>query len=312
MITRSLLRTKIVHVLYAYYQSGCMSLKDVEKNLDLSVEQAQNLYLLLLELIPNLTRLAELDLDNRRNKYIPTHEDLNPNMSFVENKVAQKIAQSTALTQFIKDVKLSWLDDDTLLRDIYAKLQQTDFYKEYLSKESHSLEDDKELWRKIFKTILTDHEGVVAWLEELNIYWNDDYDTAMSFVLKTVKSLSEEGSVDDAVLPLYKNDEDREFAHVLLKKTIENADYYESLVNDTTKNWETERIAFMDMLVMKVALAEVFAFPTIPVSVTMNEYIEIVKAYSTPRSHVFINGVLDRIVAQQLREGNLIKPTVKK
>lgn len=308
MINRALLRIKVVQVLYAYYKNEHQTKRMAEKQLDKSIDQAHDLYLFLLSLIPALTRYAELEIDNRRNKYIPTDADLNPNTRFADNILAKQMAESHVLADFAARVSYSWTDDDTFLKTFFEYIVGTPHYQSYMTADVRSYEADKELWRKIFKVDIPACEILDNLLEEISVYWNDDLETVASFVQKTIKRCKVDASVDDEILPLYRNDDDAEFVHRLFDAVIDNSEQYNKLIDETTKNWELDRIAFMDILVMKVALAELLTFPTIPVSVTLNEYIEIAKAYSTPRSAPFINGVLDKIVGNLKKQGLLVKP----
>ncbi|MGN0186771.1 MAG: transcription antitermination factor NusB [Paludibacteraceae bacterium] len=279
-----------------------------EKELDKSIEQAHDLYLFMLSLIPTLTHYVELELDNRRNKYIPTDADLNPNTRFADNILAKQMAESHVLADFATRVSYSWHDDETFLKNFFEHIATTPHYQTYMSADVRSYEADKEIWRKIFKVDIPACEAIDNLLEEISVYWNDDLETVSSFVQKTIKRCTVDSNVDDEILPLYHSDDDDEFVHQLFAAVIDNSAKYDKLIDETTKNWELDRIAFMDILIMKVALAELFTFPTIPVSVTLNEYIEIAKAYSTPRSAPFINGVLDKIVGNLKRQGVLVKP----
>lgn len=308
MINRALLRIKVVQVLYAYYQNEHRTKRMAEKELDKSIEQAHDLYLFLLSLIPAVTRYAELEIDNRRNKYIPTDADLNPNMRFVDNILAKQMAESRVLTDFAAHAPYSWNDDDAFLKTFFEHIAATPHYQSYMTADVRTYEADKEVWRKIFKVDVPTSDLIDNVLEDISVYWNDDLETVASFVQKTIKRCTVETNVDDVLLPLYHSDDDEVFVHQLFTAVVDHSDRYDKLIDETTKNWDLDRIAFMDTLVMKVALAELFTFPTIPVSVTLNEYIEIAKAYSTPRSAPFINGVLDKIVGNLKKQGLLVKP----
>lgn len=311
MINRSLLRVKAVQILYAYFQNENMTAKAAEKELDKSIGQINDLYLFMLSLAVELTCYAELYLDNRRNKYLPTDAERNPNMRFADNIFAKQLAESKKLADFISKSKYSWSTDDAVLPAFYREVTHTPHYADYMAQDVRSYEADRDIWRKIYKNDVPMSAEIDAYLEEQSVYWNDDLETVLSFVQKTVKRFTVDTLADDEIMTLADGEEEQEFVHTLFRAVIAKSDKYEALIDATVKNWDVERIAFMDTLIMKTALAELFAFPTIPVSVTLNEYIEIAKAYSTPRSAPFINGILDKIVADLKASGELVKPDGK-
>ncbi len=307
MINRALLRIKVVQILYAYFKTEKMTVAAAEKELDKSISQTYDLYLYMLSLIPSMARYVELDIDNRRNKFLPTDEDRNPNTRFADNILAQQLAESEKIKDFESRISYAWYQYDLVLKALYERISDKPYFAEYMTADVRSYSDDKDIWRRIFKFDVPESLALDAHLEEISVYWNDDLETVASFVQKTVKHFKINSNPDDEILPMYHSIEDSEFVHQLFRAVIKNSDKYDKLIDETTKNWELERIAFMDTLIMKVALAEIFTFPTIPVSVTLNEFIEIAKSYSTPRSAPFINGVLDRIVSDQKRQGKLMK-----
>ncbi len=314
MINRSLLRVKVVQVLYAYFQNENMTPKAAEKELNKSLGQINDLYLFMLALPVELTRYAELYLDNQRNKYLPTDAERNPNMRFADNIWVKQLAESQKLTDFISKATYSWSADDAVLPTFYREITHTEHYADYMSQDVRSYEADRDIWRKIYKNDVPMSTEIDAYLEEQSLYWNDDLDMVLSFVQKTIKHFTVDSVADNEIMTMADEDADKEyleFARTLFRAVITKSDKYEALIDATVKNWEVERIAFMDTLIMKTALAELFAFPTIPASVTLNEYIEIAKAYSTPRSAPFINGILDKIVADQKASGKLVKPDDK-
>ena len=200
-----------------------------------------------------------------------------------------------------------WANDQDFVKELYEKIVETDIYKDYMASDDNSYEADRELWRKIYKTYIFNNDSLDQVLEDQSLYWNDDKEIVDTFVLKTIKRFDEKKGANQELLPEFKDDEDQEFARRLFRRTILNSDYYRHLVSENTKNWELDRIAFMDVIIMQTALAEILSFPNIPVSVSLNEYVEIAKLYSTSKSGSFINGTLDGIVNQLKKEGKLTK-----
>ncbi len=307
MINRVLLRIKIVQILYAYYKSEGKTLQMVEKELFHSVKRTYDLYYHLLNLSIAISDYAYSRIDSRRSKHRPTFEDLNPNTKFIDNLFIAQLKNNKMFNDYLLKNKLSWADDSDIIKGLFEDIAKSDFYMEYMNSTENSYAEDKELWRKIFKRIILNSESLDNSLEDQSIYWSDDVEIVISFIIKTIKRFDEEKGENQELLPMFKDDEDAEFASRLLKTTIKNESEYRELVDKNTRNWELERIAFMDVLIMEVALAELFEFPTIPINVTLNEYIEIAKNYSTNKSNIFVNGVLDNIVNQLKEEKKLTK-----
>ena len=307
MINRVLIRLKVIQVVYAYYQNGGKNLDATEKELFYSLSKAYELYKYLLTLMIEVTQFADRRIDNRRHKLRPTEEDLNPNTRFIDNAFMAQLMQNTQLEEFRANQKRTWDDEGDFVKHLFEKIEQTKAYQEYMAKETLTYEDDRELWRKLYRSTIAQNETIDEILEEQSLYWNDDKAIVDTFVLKTIKRFGPENGADQDLMPEYKDDEDKEFARKLLRTTITGAEAYRKLMENNAKNWDMERFAFMDILIMQVALAEIFAFPSIPVSVTLNEYVEIAKMYSTPKSGSFINGMLDSIVNQLKSENKLNK-----
>ena len=307
MINRVLIRLKVIQVVYAYYQNGGKNLDAAEKELFYSLSKAYELYKYLLTLMIEVTQFADRRIDNRRHKLRPTEEDLNPNTRFIDNAFMAQLMQNTQLAEFRANQKRTWDDEGDFVKHLFEKIEQTKAYQEYMAKETLTYEDDRELWRKLYRSTIAQNETIDEILEEQSLYWNDDKAIVDTFVLKTIKRFEPENGADQDLMPEYKDDEDKEFARKLLRTAITGAEAYRKLMENNAKNWDMERFAFMDILIMQVALAEIFAFPSIPVSVTLNEYVEIAKMYSTPKSGSFINGMLDSIVNQLKSENKLNK-----
>ncbi|MBR4843429.1 MAG: transcription antitermination factor NusB [Bacteroidaceae bacterium] len=307
MINRVLIRLKVVQILYAYYQNEGKSLEAAEKELFYSLSKAYDLYHYLLLLMVEVTRFADRRIDNRRNKLRPTEEDLNPNTRFIDNAFMAQLAQNKQLEEYSNNQKRTWEDEGEFIKRLFAAIEETKAYQEYMSKDALTYEDDRELWRKLYRSLIAQNEQIDEILEEQSLYWNDDKAIVDTFVLKTIKRFEPENGADQELMPEYRDEMDTEFARKLFRNAIVGAEPYRKMIAENTKNWDMERIAFMDVLIMQVALAEMFSFPSIPVSVTLNEYVEIAKMYSTPKSASFINGMLDTIVNKLKEEGKLNK-----
>ena len=307
MINRPLLRIKVIQTLYSYYKGGGQSPFAAQKELAFSLEKTYDLYFHLLQLSVEVTRYAANRIETRRNKLRPTDEDLRPNMRFVENAFIRQLADNEQLAGRLAERKLSWMNYPDLMKSLYEQIEATDFFLEYMQADGTDYEADKEVWRKIYRRVFLDSEELEEAVEEQSIYWADDLEVLVSFVVKTIKRFDAEAGAQQALLPMFKDEEDRRYGERLLECALKNEKEYLDLINENTLNWELDRIAFMDILVMQVALAELCNFPTIPVNVTLNEYIEISKQYSTDKSGIFINGVLDKIVNQLKADNKLMK-----
>lgn len=307
MINRVLIRLKVIQVVYAYYQNEGKNLEAAEKELFYSMSKAYDLYKYLLLLMIEVTQFADRRIDNRRNKLRPTEEDLNPNTRFIDNAFMAQLMQNAQLEEFRANQKRTWDDEGDFVKHLFERIEETKAYQEYMAKETLTYEDDRELWRKLYRSTIAQNDEIDEILEEQSLYWNDDKAIVDTFILKTIKRFEPENGAEQELMPEYKDDEDKEFARKLLRTAITGADAYRKLMENNAKNWDMERFAFMDILIMQVALAEIMAFPSIPTSVTLNEYVEIAKMYSTPKSGSFINGMLDGIVSQLKSENKLNK-----
>lgn len=308
MINRILIRIKVVQMVYSYLldQEG-KRMSEAQKELATSLDKAYELYYYLLMLPVEFVRLQEERLDNARNKYLPTDEDLNPNTKFVDNLFVKKISGCEMFSKFVKDNNVSWADSEVSLRLMLDKIVNSDIYQEYMDKPGTSLAEDCELWRNLLKKVVFVDDNLTDALEAKSVYWNDDLDTVGTFVLKTIKRFEEEGY--EELLPKYKDDEDRLFAEKLFVNAVNNKDEYMKLIDKfvSKESWDTERLAFMDIVVLLVAIAELEKVPSVPTKVTMNEFIEIAKCYSTNKSGQFVNGILNSIINYLKKDGKLFK-----
>jgi len=307
MINRVLLRIKIVQILYSFYKGDGKSYPLAEKELFHSIERTYDLYFHLLQLSIEITQYAESRIETKRNKLRPTEEDLNPNTRFIDNKFIKQLSENIQFNEYLAKQKLSWVNHPDIVKGIYDELIATEFYSVYMNAPAVDYAADKDIWRKIYKKLVLQSEEFDSSIEDQSIYWVDDLEMVISFVIKTIKRFEEEKGEDQPLLPMFKDEEDAEFARKLLRGVLNNGEKHRKMIDENTKNWELDRIAYMDILIMEVALTELFDFPTIPVNVTLNEYIEIAKNYSTEKSGTFINGVLDNIVGQLKKENKLIK-----
>ena len=307
MINRVLIRLKIVQIVYAYYQNGGKNLDTAEKELFFSLSKAYDLYNYLLLLMVEVTKQANKRLNAAKNKLVPTKEELFPITKFVENRFIAQLEVNKQLLEFSNNQKKTWENEADFVKTLCDKILESDIYKEYMASETSSYEEDRELWRKLYKNIIFNNIELDQVLEDQSLYWNDDKEIVDTFVLKTIKRFDEKNGAKQELLPEFKDEEDQDFARRLFRRTILNADYYRHLISENTKNWDLDRVAFMDVVIMQIALAEILSFPNIPVSVSLNEYVEIAKLYSTPKSGGFINGTLDGIVNSLKKENKLTK-----
>jgi N utilization substance protein B len=308
MINRVLIRLKIIQIVYAYYQNGSNNLDAAEKELLFSISKAYDLYNYLLLLMVDLTECAAKRIENAKLKKLATADDLNPNMRFVNNKFIAQLQNNKMLIEYQERQKRSWLTDhEEFTKQLLDKILESDIYKEYMAKTETSYIEDREFWRMLYKTFINKSVELEDLLEEMSLYWNDDKEIVDTFVLKTINRFDSKQGVDQQLLPEYKDEEDRTYAVRLLRRSVLNCDEYRRLVSDNTRNWDINRVAFMDVVIMQVALAEILSFSNIPVSVSLNEYVEIAKYYSTPKSGSFVNGTLDGIVKKLRKEGKLTK-----
>ena len=306
MISRRMLRIKAIKALYAHLKSDADSLMASEKTLVASIDKTYDLYFLMLSLIVELAHYAEQRQELARKKQLPTYEDLNPNRKFVENSVIRLIDSSDAVNDYLAAHKLSWAKYPELIKTLFSQLEQTEYYKAYMSRAERSFRDDLALITEFYTNELESSEILEDVLDEMSILWNDDLGFALIMVTRTLSNMRP-SHTDVKVLPKFKSEEDLDFAMQLFEKA--SLGYADNLlyIEKFTRNWDVERIAFMDNLIMATAVAELITFPSIPVKVTLDEYIEIAKFYSTASSSTFINGVLDKVVASLQEEGRIQK-----
>lgn len=307
MINRKLIRVKIVQLTYAYYQNGHHNMDTAEKELLFSLSKAYDLYNYLLGLIVAITQeeRRRVDIATRRAEREGTET---PSQRFAFNKFATQLEENKQLNLFMEDKKMSWENDVEAVRKLCDQIEQSPLYQEYMMSNAEDYETDRELWRRIYRTLIQGNEDLDAILEEKSLYWNDDKEIVDTFVLKTIKRFDPANKADQELLPEYDDTEDREYALKLFRSTILNADTYQRYMSETSRNWNFSRLAYMDVVLMQIAIAEMLTFPNIPISVTINEYVDLAKLYSTPKSGGYINGMLDAIARHLVDTGRLLKP----
>lgn len=303
MINRVLIRIRVVQILYSSYLSENRDLQKAETDLMFSLQKSYDLYFYFLQLMVELTDAYEKKIELGKNKFLPTEEDLNPNIKLLNNQFIEVLKTSPDFVNFQEQRPLSWEDHDGFIKNTLELILASDIYANYLAEDS-TYESDQEFWRKAFKSFICANESLADLLEEDSIYWNDDIEIVESFVLKTIKKLTAD---EQRLLPMFRDGEDSQYAVKLLRESMLNVKEYRELISKFAKNWESERIAFMDLVIMQIAIAELLHFPSIPVSVTLNEFINISKSYSTQKSASFINGILDSIVAELKESKRLLK-----
>jgi len=308
MLNRRHLRVKVMQALYAFFQTEKEEMKNGEKQLFHSIEKIYDLYIHLLLIIPEIFELAHRTLEDAKQKMLPTAEDINPNTKFADNKVADLLAKNIELHKKASNRKINWQNEPELVKKIFLSIRSSEEFENYMKSTESSFEEDQDFIIKVYKKYVSEFELLHNYFEEKSIYWVDDIDLVNSMVVKTLKSFKADSNENFSLIALYKDEEDdRVFAQDLFRKTVLLNKELETLIGEKTANWEVERIAMMDVLLMKMALAEVLTFPSIPVKVTLNEYIEISKSYSTPKSKHFINGILDKLIADFKTEGRIKK-----
>lgn len=305
MINRELIRLKAVQITYAYYNNSGKDIDVAEKELFFSLSKAYEMYQQLLLLMVAINKIAARSVEAKqtRAQRLGLAEEIST--KFIDNRFIKQLSENIQLLEFCENHKLSWNDEEEFVRRLYNKIEESDFYKEYMLSDGHSYEEDRELWRKIYRNILCENDAIDEIFESMSLYWNDDKMIVDTFVLKTIRKFDQNNGAEQDILPEYGDEDTKAFASRLFRAALENGEQYRTMIAEQTKNWKLDRMAAMDVIIMQLALAEIVNFPQIPVNVSINEYVEIAKIYSTPRSGSYINGVLDGIV-KELKEQKLI------
>jgi N utilization substance protein B len=304
MLNRRFLRIKVMQALYSYFQHENADVKVFEKELFKSIDKLHELYLYILLLFVDLRHVGLVMIDEQKNKHLPTKEDLAPNLKFVNNTLLVSLDENKELKDLVEKKKISWQGDFDVIRRLYNEIRGGEAFKKYMSTAEQSINEEKELLISIITEHLSQNEVLASLFEEKNIHWADDSFVAFNSVIRNFEAF--EGTFK--LMDLLKDEkDDMDFMKQLFTKTILYKKNFEELIDKHTKNWDLERIANMDMLLMEMALTEILHIPNVPVKASLNEYIDISKEYSTPNSKTFVNGVLDKIIAELKREDKIQK-----
>lgn len=308
MLNRRHIRIKAMQTIYAFNGTESDDIKKDERFLLQSLDSMYDLYLVILALLIETHKRAEDHLNKSQKKFLATQEEKNPNAKFVNNSVLQALRNNQELLDEIESRKLNfWYLDFEYVEIIFKAIVESDLYKEYMASTNSSFKEDKELVATIFSEIIAPNDKLYDYFEDKKITWVDDLPIVNTSILKLLKKVKKDSPESYFTPDLYKDLDDRDFAVDLLKKTLLNVSKYNEDISKKTKNWDTERIASLDAVLLQMAICEFQKFPSIPVKVTINEYLEIAKEYSTPKSSIFINGILDKIVKEYTAEGKLNK-----
>lgn len=306
MINRRHIRVKVMQSLYAVLHSENSDIVKEEKFLKHSIKRMFDLYVLSLQLLVEVQQLANQKLEISKKKFLATKEDLLPNTRFVENPIIKILAESSALKDYIEKHKLNnWKLDDEYVKILWDQLRKSELFTNYLSSKETSFTADKHFVIDFFKEIIAPNEKLLEYYEDTTITWLDDVPFVNTWVVRTLNKLSSKKPF--ALGSLYKDSDDEQYVSELFKKAVLNHTEYEKDIENKTPNWESDRIADLDMILIKMGICEFLNFPSIPTRVTINEYIEISKDYSTKKSSYFINGVLDKLSKEYTESKRLVK-----
>ena len=313
MLGRRHYRIKTLQALYAYFQGGEARIEVAEKNLLQSLDKVYELYYLQWSFLLEILHFYRFRMEESKTKFFPTPEEINPNYKLSVNRVVLQLQQNLDLAARISRYKISWTEDQEMVRKVYQKIKASKDLTDYLNSGVSSYHEDQDFLEKLFRKFIAKSGDFQSYCEERSIFWDDDFEVAAVFVLKTIKLISESFTEKDSLTSLFSKDqeddpdEDRKFILELFRKTIMNTDESDKLIDTRTKNWELDRIALTDILLIKMALTELTNFSQIPVKVTMNEYIEISKQFSSQKSKLFINGIIDKLVSDLTAENKIRK-----
>lgn len=307
MLNRRILRVKVMQALYGFFHDEHSQLANLEKALFLSIDRVYELYLHFLVLPVELADIAEIQMEEARNKKLPSPEELNPNRRFVDSYVISALRNNPLLKAAVDKHKVSWANDRDEIKKLWREIKNSELYVNYLESEEHPIEDRKFIER-LTKQFFLDNDSLYQLFQERSIYWDfEDCDYAINMALRyfgKIKAIDRYKSLPQ----LWKDEEeDKPFVKQLFRKVIANDEHNTEVIDSKTKNWDSDRIAHLDILLMKMAITELIEFRSIPIKVTLNEYIELSKFFSTPKSKIFINGVLDKVVAEFKRDQKIKK-----
>ena len=312
MINRRFLRVKVLQAVYAYLGSGEDVVENGVKHLLESIDKMKDLFVWQLSFLVETKRFAENRIEENKRKNFPTQEDLHPNMRYVENRVLNALENNRDLRKEEERLKINWADHQDIVRNYYNMMRDTQEYKDYMSDSVDNFDHDKKFIVKMINEYFADLDLLQDFYEEKSIFFVDDYHLVSSMLVKFFSDIKASFNETSLLPTIYKTEkdavnEDKEFVKNLFRQVLKHDDEYGKLVGANTSNWEKERVCVMDMIILKLALTEFLCFPYIPVKVTMNEYIEISKYFSTPKSKIFVNGILDRILKKLTEENAIVK-----
>ncbi|MDR6967553.1 N utilization substance protein B [Flavobacterium arsenatis] len=297
MLNRRHIRVKVMQTIYAMHQSKSDNLEKEEKFLFYSVENIQDLYLIMLSSLIEIKKTEEVFLDKSSKKHLVTPEERNPNKKFINNQVIELLSESNSLSIALENRKINnWELADEYIQILLQEIKKSDFYEKYMTNRLNNFEEDKQFVLDIFTEIIVPNEKLYEYLEDNKLTWIDDIPLVNTEIIKQLKAIKENSEIK--IPKLYKDADDKDFVKDLFRKTVLNEGAFAKEYMDKTPNWDTERIAELDTIILKMAICEFLKFPSIPVKVTMNEYLELAKEYSTPKSSIFINGILDNLVKE--------------
>lgn len=307
-----MVRTRVVQTLFAYCQDSDKTVTTARKELIKSFADTYDLYFALLDFANELTAYAQQQLEEQIGRARATHSNWKPNRRFVQNRLAQQLFENRALRKRVEEQHLSWDSGMPAVMDTYKRLVESDFYRAYMEADSCTYEDDKRIWRQIYQNLLANDENLGDALDEMEVTldkanWSVDVDIVLSYIIKTIKRFKAESTPDEPLLEMFDSEDELQFATTLLEKAIAGHEQYEQMINSHLKNWDADRIAYMDRIILEAALAEILEFEDIALTVSMNEYIELAKAYSGDKSYMFINGILTEILRDLKQSGNCFK-----
>jgi transcription antitermination protein NusB len=312
MLYRRHLRIKVLQSLYSWYTGGTSDIMAGEKQLLTSIDKLHDLFLFQLSFLVEIKRFAEIRIEENKSKFYPTDEDLNPNKKFIKNKVLIGIENNNEFILSENRLKVNWTHQTDLLMKFYNLIREKEFFKNYMASEDKSIEADKKVLIKIIDQCLPGYDLLKSFYEEKSVYYTDGYDLVILLLIKFIENFNSKFSSETSLPGIYKpalngKNEDREFVRVLYKTVLRNDSDIDEELKHRTKNWEFERIPIMDIILLKMAIIELQKMETVPVKVTLNEYIELAKYFSTNNSKVFVNGVLDRLIKEYNQEGKINK-----
>ena len=306
MLNRRLIRIKVFKVLYSCISSGSNSFAEAEKNMHYSCEKTLHLYYFMLNAAVALKQAADAKIETGMRKFNPTEEERNPNLKFSENKVSEYLLGNPIFKKYCEENVLSWNGDLALfVKKLFASISEKDYFKEYMERESRSMAEDCDLFIRIFEEEFEDNEALESFLEDMSIYWIDDLGYVLNTIIRNLELLRKSSKMP---MPgIFMKEDDKEYAFNLLRFSLANYSKYMDIIRENIANWDPERVVTTDLGLIEEGIAEAVGFPNIPVKVTINEYVEISKYYSTHNSKIFVNGLLDRIIQKMIKSGEIVK-----